>query len=123
VPFSDLTGGGTGNGSGIGGRGRIRIGGIVSLVEATGDIAWISVDSGDTTPPTSTITVPPRIGDVGGALMEVGYKGGGGLYTKKCRLRRLLGSDSVKASEQRRKLGRGIGGWRVLGEGDLWTGG
>ena len=61
----DLTGGDTANGFGIGGRGRIHTGGRTGLVEATGDIVWVSADSGDTTPLTGVMTFTPGIGGAG----------------------------------------------------------
>ena len=63
------------------------------------------------------MTFTPGIGGAAGALTEVEYKGGTAvedLYTTAFLLRRLLGSNSVKAPEQRRKLCCGIGGRRVM---------
>lgn len=98
----DATGGDTENSFGIGGRGRIRAGGRADLVEATGDIVWVPVNSGDITSLTGVMTVTPGIGGAGGASMEVEYKGGTaveGPYPEVSRLRRLWASDSVKAPE------------------------
>ena len=113
----DLTGDDTANGFGIRGRGRIGIGGRAALVEATGGTVRVSTDSGDTTPLTGLMIFTPGIGGAAGASTEVEYEGGTAvedLYTGVFRLRRLLGSDFVKTPEQRRKLCRGIGGWRVM---------
>ena len=109
MPF-DATGGDTADSFGIGGRGRIRTGGRAGLIEVTGDILWVP---GDTTPLTGVITATPGIGGAGGALMEVGNgcTAVGGLYTEVFLFR----------PESRRKLGRGIGGLRVMLGGVLFN--